>query len=103
MKKNVVFSDDDKIYADFLIKLRYDGITRNNFFREIVRAYLKEDENIHKFVQDYKDRNKSQSVRVRKVIEKEKKAEKETVEKFSLSNDEIEDIFDILEKENPDF
>ena len=103
MKKNVVFADDDQIYAKFLIKLKYDGITRNSFFREIVRAYLDEEENIYNFVQKYKDKHKSQSNRLRKIIQKEKNLEKKIGDKFSLSDDEIEDIFDILEQESPDF
>lgn len=102
MKKNVVFADDDQIYAKFLIKLKYDGITRNSFFRELVRAYLDEEENIYKFIQKHKDKHKSQSNRLRKIIQKEKNLEKEIGGKFSLSDEEIEDIFDILEQESPD-
>jgi len=102
MKKNVVFAEDDQVYAKFLIKLKYDGITRNSFFREVVRAYLSEEENMYKFIQSYKDKYKSQSNRLRKIIQKEKNLEKKIGDKFSLSNNEIEDIFDILEQENPD-
>ena len=104
MKKKVVFYDSDKRYAELKIRLQHDGISQAQFFRGILTGYLKQDVDILNFVDKLKasknigNQSKSNIKEERRLI----KQGKENSKSFSLDSDEIEDIFDILEKENPD-
>ena len=104
MKKKVVFYDSDKRYAELKIRLQHDGITQAQFFRGILTGYLKQNADILNFVDKLKgsknigDQSKNDIKEDRRLIKKGK----EKSESLSLDRDEIENIFDILEKENPD-
>ena len=73
MNKKVVFYDSDKRFAELKIRLQHDGISQAQFFRGIVTGYLMQDGDVLSYV-----------------------------DKLALGDDEIDNIFDILEKENPD-
>jgi hypothetical protein len=100
--KKIVFYDSEKNHAELKIRLHYDGLTQSAFFREVVAGYVSQDENIVKFIQEVKERSGSQSKKKMKKISKMNKAKKQTVQKFALDENEIENIFDILEEECPD-
>ena len=67
-----------------------------------MRKYIDKDENMMKIVDEYKDQKGDQSKLNRKktkqLIEKGRELEK----KFGLNPNEIENIFDLLEKEYPE-
>ena len=95
--KKIVFTATEKSHADLKIKLHYDGLTQVNFYRMMMEGYIKEDERILEYVQDWKDQNETQSKRQRNDIKKEYKDQKELKEKFALNETEVESIFDMLE------
>jgi len=101
--KKIVFYDSEKNHADLKIRLHYDGLTQSSFFRELVAGYIRQDENIVKFVDELKEQKNLQSKKKRSKINKMNIAKKDTIDKFALKDDEIESIFDILEEECPDF
>tara|TARA_R110002012_G_scaffold248679_1_gene425044 strand:- start:134 stop:475 length:342 start_codon:yes stop_codon:yes gene_type:complete len=105
MKKKVVFYDSDKRYADLKIRLEHDGLTQAKFFRSILTGYLSQDPDILNFIDKLKaKKNKKAS---------DKKRDKETRQLINIGNDklnkllldeeEIENIFDILENEDSVF
>ena len=50
-EKQVCFEDFDKNHADLKIRLHYDGLRQNEFFRLMMRKYINKDENmILKFI-----------------------------------------------------
>jgi len=100
--KKIVFTATEKSHADLKIRLHYDGLTQVSFYRMMMEGYIKEDERILEYVQNWKEQNEIQSKRQRGDIEKEYKSQKEVKEKFALSETEVESIFDMLEKEQPD-
>jgi hypothetical protein len=100
--KKIVFYDSEKNHAELKIRLHYDGLTQSAFFREVVAGYVSQDENIVKFIQEVKERSDTQSKKKMKKISKMNKAKKQTVQKFALDENEIENIFDILEEECPE-
>lgn len=100
--KKIVFTATEKSHADLKIKLHYDGLTQVSFYRMMMEGYIKEDERILEYVQDWKDQNETQSKRQRNDIKKEYKDQKELKEKFALNETEVESIFDMLEMEHPD-
>ena len=97
--KKIIFSETGKIHAEFKIKLQYDGISQGDFFRQVVSAYLDEDTDFMNFMHSLKDRMKIQSKRQREIIKKERKLAKKSEKDFTLTDKEVESIFDLLERE----
>jgi len=100
--KKIVFYDTDKRHAELKIRLKHDRITQADFFRTLMTGYLDKDENVLSFLDKYLLDNGKQS---RTILNKNRKLiddGRETERKFALSDDEIEDIFDILAEEHPE-
>ena len=104
MKKKVVFYDSDKRYADLKIRLEHDGLTQAKFFRGILTGYLSQDPNILNFIDKLKSGKKKPSDKKRdKEIRQLINNGEEKLDKLVLNEEEIEDIFDILENEDSIF
>ena len=104
MKKKVIFYDSDKRFAEFKIRLQHDGISQAQFFRQIITGYIKQDKNLLSFVDKLKA-SKKVGNRSKKSIKSERELINDgerILEKLALGEQEIENIFDILEKQNPD-
>tara|TARA_Y100000310_G_scaffold40613_1_gene38096 strand:- start:444 stop:785 length:342 start_codon:yes stop_codon:yes gene_type:complete len=104
LSKKVIFYDSDKRYADLKIRLQHDGISQAHFFRGIVTGYLMQDGDILAYVDKLKA-SKNIGKRSKKSIKQERElinSGKEVLDKLALGAEEIENIFDILEKQNPD-
>ena len=97
--KKIVFGESGKTHAEFKIKLHYDGLAQGEFFREVVSAYVNEDPLFMDFVTNMKDRVEKQSKRQREVAKKERELSRKTEKEFSLTDKEVESIFDLLERE----
>jgi len=99
-EKQVCFEDFDKKHADLKIRLHYDGLYQNEFFRLMMRKYINKDENMMRIIDEYKEKKGNQSMLNRKkskqVIEDGRRQEKQ----FALDSNEIESIFDLLEEEH---
>ena len=96
--KKVMFYDSDKRHADLKIRLQYDGLKQNEFFRAVVTAYLEKEEDFMKFIDKYREENETMDKTKLRKQNKIKKQEKELKTKFSLNDNEIESIFDMLEE-----
>ena len=104
MNKKVVFYDSDKRFAELKKRLQHDGISQAQFFRGIVTGYLMQDGDVLSYVDKLKA-SKNIGNRTKKSIKEERElinTGKEQLDKLALGDDEIENIFDILEKQNPD-
>tara|TARA_R110002020_G_scaffold37239_17_gene112588 strand:+ start:25332 stop:25667 length:336 start_codon:yes stop_codon:yes gene_type:complete len=101
-EKRVIFHDSDHRHAKLKIKLKHDGLSQAQFFRAIVTGYLTEDERILDFVDEYKKENNVQSKdkikKSRKLIDEGK----QNIKNFTFEENEIENIFDLIEKEYPE-
>lgn len=100
MNKKVVFYDTDKRFADLKIRLGHDKISQAQFFRSVVTGYIEQDEDILNFVDKHKTRRQTKkSVNEnRKLITKGK----QLVSDLNLDETEKNNIFDLIENENPD-
>ena len=78
-KKKIVFYETSDQHARFLIRLFYDNLKQGEFFRALMKGYIEEDENIFKYIQQYKLNNDTYSkTQTRKNIkEREKRVFKE--------------------------
>ena len=101
-RKKMMFWESPKRQADLKIRLQLDGFTQSHFFRALITGYLGKDENILRYLDDYKEKHKTQGISKRKQIKKGIKAYKDTQEKFALDENEVEDIFDIIAEEFPE-
>jgi hypothetical protein len=100
--KRISFMDTDKRSADLMIRLKHDGLTKTKFFREVLTGYLERDHAIVDFIERVKDETGSQSKKQAKIVKESEDQGKENKTKFGLGEEEIENIFDLLEKEHPD-
>ena len=98
--KKILFYDTDKRHAELKIKLEYDGLGQSEFFRALVTGYLSEDDDIIDYITRFKQTDGKQSKRQQAVTVGEREEDKRTRSIFA--EDEIENIFNIIEKENPD-
>ena len=100
----ISWQDTDKRRAEFMIQLKHDGITITKFLRAVLTGYLSRDSSIVNFIERYKIESGSQSNRKAKISASLEKKGEVNKRKFGIGLDdsEIENIFDVLEKELPD-
>ena len=102
-KRRVIqFTETEDRHAKLLVRLEYDGLNKSEFFRAILTAYLDRNNDIMNFVDSYTEKKEMHSKKKRKESKELREESKETEKKFGLDNKDIENIFDIMEKEHPD-
>ncbi len=101
-EKKISFVDKDKHHADLIIRLKHDGLTMAKFFRGLIKGYIEQDHAIVDFVERLKASSNSQSQVQSNIVKELQKRGHKVKNKFSLDEKEVENIFDILEKEHPD-
>ena len=102
LNKVVQFKETDKRHADLRIRLHYDGFYQGEFFRDIITGYLKGDGNLIAYVEKVKEnKRKYNKGKLHKGKALHKKA-REVEKQFALEEEEIENIFDIIEQEFPE-
>jgi hypothetical protein len=101
-EKVVQFTDSDKRYADFRLRIHYDGLRQGEFFRGILIGYLENDEDLMRFINKLKRKVERLSQRKLKQQKKSDKKKREIGKKFALNSNEIENIFDMIEQEFPE-
>jgi hypothetical protein len=100
--KRISFMDTDKRSADLMIRLKHDGLTKTKFFRGLLTGYLENDSAILNYIERIKESDGLQSGSQSKIVKDFQEKGKENKEKFGLKDEEIENIFDLLEKAHPD-
>jgi len=99
-RKAFFFALEEDTHARLRIQLKYDQLTQTMFFNYIIKGYL--DNNPH--IRDYIDYAVAdlRSKRINRNRKNDRKEEKKQIDTFLFDDEEIENIFDILESENPD-
>ena len=100
--KKIMFYDTDKRHADLKIRLQHDSLTQSAFFRALVGGYLEKDTRIMEFIDDYKFNNNIQNKADRNIKSKLIKAGVEMEKAHGLKQEEVENIFDMIEQEHPE-
>ncbi len=59
--KKIVFYDTDKRHADLRIRLQYDEMSQNEFFRALITGYIKKDSRITSYIYEWRNLNKGYS------------------------------------------
>tara|TARA_R100001244_G_scaffold118423_1_gene88163 strand:- start:304 stop:624 length:321 start_codon:yes stop_codon:yes gene_type:complete len=101
-KAKIMFTVTGRTKTDFKLQLQYDSLTQAKFFRAIMEGYINKDPNLMVYMQQFKAQNSVQNNDQRSRILTNIKKASDTKNKFALGDEEVENIFDILEKEHPD-
>tara|TARA_R110000803_G_scaffold184875_1_gene247188 strand:+ start:310 stop:642 length:333 start_codon:yes stop_codon:yes gene_type:complete len=97
------FSLDSKLHENLKIRLFYDEIkTQSEFFRYCVESYLSQEKLFMAFLDDYKMNKKVQSQKRTKGSRKLRGKGEKMLRDLALSDEDVENIFDILEEELPE-
>ena len=101
-KKRIVFDDTDVRHAQLKIRLQYDELTQAEFFRALITGYIEKDGNLVKFIDNYKEAKGIQSKKKRKTIKSDLDKADHIMGQFGIKDEELENIFDLIAKDNPD-
>ena len=95
--KYIMFPSLEKLDVNLIIKLNFDDVTKFFFFNEYIKAYLEEDKDLMPFINKLKERSMlARKFRLKKA-KKLRKKEQEIINRFGLDQEEIENIFDLIE------
>jgi predicted DNA-binding protein len=100
--KKIIFTIPANDKAKFKVQLQYDSLTQAKFLRGMIEGYINRDEDFMNFIAKMKGDTKTQSKAQLKKVEKNLVEMKQTKGAFALEDDEVENIFDMLEQEHPD-
>ena len=100
--KRIVFESSTHKHAQLKVRLEYDSLTQAEFFRSLIEGYLNKDTRILKFVEEYKASKGKDSKRNNKYRKKDNEKADDLLQKFGIKDDELENIFDLIEEEFPD-
>jgi hypothetical protein len=95
--KKIVLYISDSAHAEMRLKLRYDDLSQNVFFKKIIAGYLQDDKLMREFIINC-NKEKISKRDTRKMKKDDKKIEQE-VKDFGLNEDEINDIYDLIESQ----
>ena len=100
--KKIIFTIPANDKAKFKVQLQYDSLTQAKFLRGMIEGYINRDTDFMNFIAKMKGDTKVQSKAQLKKVEKNLVEMKQTKNTFALEDDEVENIFDMLEQEHPD-
>ena len=99
----VTFFLHPRLHEDLKIRLHYDGFrSQSDFFRACVISYLEKDKEFMQFLDGYKVNEKLQSkVAVHRSM-KLREEGKDLMKKLGITEEDVENIFDLIEEEIPE-
>tara|TARA_R110002020_G_scaffold370990_1_gene582636 strand:- start:436 stop:762 length:327 start_codon:yes stop_codon:yes gene_type:complete len=95
--KRIVFTENDHRHAQLVLKLKYMRLTQAAFFRHVVTGLIEDDPRIMEYTNDICFKSKARKAKSQKAL----KNGAEKLRDFGLSTDDVEDIFDLIEKDGP--
>ena len=100
--KRIVFNVTDHEHAQLILRLKHNSLTQSEFFKAIIEAVNNNDENMLSFISDYTSKKKKlNKTRVKKNKSLVSQGQQK-LKDFSLSEGEIEDVFDLIAQEFPE-
>tara|TARA_R110000824_G_scaffold192927_2_gene375154 strand:+ start:827 stop:1147 length:321 start_codon:yes stop_codon:yes gene_type:complete len=100
---SVAFFLHPRLHEDLKIRMHYDGFkTQSEFFRACVTAYLEKNDKFMEFVDFYKGDEKLQSKANIRKSTKLREEGKDLMKKLGITEDDVENIFDLIEEEMPE-
>lgn len=95
--RSITLTISEQKYMELLIKIRHENLNWKRFFGFLIKGFVEDDSRIMEYIdlQMMDIRAKSRT----KVLHKEREATQQTKDIFGLDEEEIQDIYDILEEE----
>jgi len=94
---SLYYDSTDTVYVNLIMKLEYEKLKKTEFFRAIVDGFISDNKHIAAFVEEYKEAKQVDHKRSRKMIKREREKAEEIDRRFSLSPEDIENIFDLID------
>ena len=91
--KIIAFYERIENSVELLVRLKNDGFNGARFFRSVIEAYLSHDPKFMEWFNSNRKTPKKRIKKVEKLVEEGRNLESE----YYLSNEEVENIFDIIE------
>ena len=98
-RKKFMFYDTEQNQAKLKIRCGYDGMSQSQFFRMMIAGYVEDDEHVLAYIKECKEKYGVQGQQKRNKTSQVHKEKKLVESKFALKEEEIEDIFDMIETE----
>lgn len=98
-RKKIMFYDSEDKQTKLRIRCQYDGISQSQFFRMMIVGYIESDPLIYDFISKCKEKYRIQGKNKRDKANKMSELTRQQIDKFSLNDGEIKDIFDTIEAE----
>jgi len=100
---SVTFFLHPRLHEDFKIRMHYDGFkTQSEFFRACVVSYLEKNEKFMEFLDFYRGDQKLQSKANIKKSSRLRQNGKDLMKNLGITDDDVENIFDLIQEEMPD-
>jgi hypothetical protein len=96
--KRIVFTDTDHRHAQFIIRLKHDGLRQSEFFRSLISGYLAGDERIQSFILEKSTQSQKRKAKSTKLAQRGTTVMRD----LGFNEGEIDNIFDLIEKEHPE-
>jgi len=101
-KKKISTTITEKKEVDLLIKLEYDQLTKTELLRCLLHAYIEDEPNVRSYINEYKREHQVKSRLKQGRINNLEKKREEMNNLYGLAKEEIEQLFDIFDKDFPD-
>ena len=99
----LTFFLDSKLHENLKVRLYYDEIrSQSEFFRVCVESYLQQDKKFMSFLDEYKVDKKVQSKKRASDSRKLRQEGERLLGDLALTEEDVQNIFDILEEELPE-
>ena len=98
MEKRVVFMENDHRHAQMVLKLKYLRLTQAAFFRHVITGLINDDPRIVEFTNEIAFTSKTKKDKAEKL----QRQGQEKMKDLGLSENDVDDIFDMIEQEFPD-
>ena len=94
---SLVFRIEEKLSADFKLRLRYDNISQAKFFAGLADLYLKNDPDMLKVLEKIKQNNKAMGAQKLRRTKKDFDSASDVLEGLGITESEKQNIFDLIE------
>ena len=103
-QKRIVVNLGEYEYTEFLANLKSENIKHPaKIVRFFVELYLSGDKNARAVIEDYKQKNKIAGRAKKEYIVKQEELAKKSESLYSLNDDDIDGIYDLLDEDFPDW
>ena len=102
MTKRIVFNVSDHEHAQLIIRLKHNSLSQAEFFKAIIEAVNTNDEHLVSFISNYSNKKQKLSKNRIKKNNKLLKNGQQKLTDFSLSEEDVDDIFDLIAQEFPE-